>query len=68
MGLCEFLSFNPPLDALASFSEDDFRRTFAHSPIKRAKYRGWVRNLCVAMGDSGDDRFVPWLELGAPAF
>jgi epoxyqueuosine reductase len=54
--------FNPPLDLLASISEDDFRRIFAHSPIKRAKYRGWLRNLCVAMGNSGDGRFVPWLQ------
>jgi epoxyqueuosine reductase len=57
--------FNPPLDLLASISEDDFRRIFAHSPIKRAKYRGWLRNLCVAMGNSGDERFVPWLERAA---
>ena len=54
--------FNPSLDVLALISEDDFHRIFAHSPIKRAKYRGWLRNLCVAMGNSGDERFVPWLE------
>jgi epoxyqueuosine reductase len=54
--------FNPPLEALASLTEKDFRRLFAHSPIKRVKYRGWLRNLCVAMGNSGDRRFVPWLE------
>jgi epoxyqueuosine reductase len=29
------------------------------------KYRGWLRNLCVAMGNSGDERFVPWLEQAA---
>jgi len=57
--------FNPPLDLLALVSEDDFRRIFAHSPIKRVKYRGWLRNLCVAMGNSGDERFVPWLEQAA---
>jgi epoxyqueuosine reductase len=57
--------FNPPLDVLASISEDDFRRIFAHSPIKRARYSGWLRNLCVAMGNSGDERFVPWLEQAA---
>jgi epoxyqueuosine reductase len=57
-----FSLFNPPLDLLASISEDDFRRIFAHSPIKRAKYRGWLRNLCVAMGNSGDERLVDWLE------
>jgi epoxyqueuosine reductase len=54
--------FNPPLEALASLTEHDFRRLFAHSPIKRAKYRGWLRNLSVAMGNSGDREFVPWLE------
>jgi epoxyqueuosine reductase QueG len=57
-----FSLFNPRLDQLALISEDNFRRIFATSPIKRAKYRGWLRNLCVAMGNSGDERFVPWLE------
>jgi epoxyqueuosine reductase len=60
-----FSLFNPALDVLALISEDDFRRIFAHSPIKRVKYRGWLRNLCVAMGNSGDERFVPWLEQAA---
>jgi len=57
-----FSLFNPPLEALAALTEDDFRRLFAHSAIKRAKYRGWLRNLCVAMGNSGERRFVLWLE------
>jgi len=57
-----FSLFNPPLDSLAAMTEEDFRRIFAHSPIKRAKYRGWLRNLCVAMGNSGDARFVPKLQ------
>jgi epoxyqueuosine reductase len=60
-----FSLFNPPLEALASLSKEDFRRIFAHSPIKRAKYRGWLRNLCVAMGNSAESRFVPWLERAA---
>jgi epoxyqueuosine reductase len=54
--------FNPPLEMLATLKEEDFRRLFARSPVKRAKYRGWLRNLCVAMGNSGDGRFIPWLE------
>jgi epoxyqueuosine reductase QueG len=54
--------FAPPLEALASMTEDDFRQTFRHSPIKRAKFRGWLRNLCVAMGNSGDARLEPKLE------
>jgi epoxyqueuosine reductase len=57
-----FFLFNPPLELLASLTEEDFRRIFAHSPIRRAKYQGWLRNLCVAMGNSGDERFAPWLE------
>ena len=54
--------FNPPLEALASLTEEDFRKFFGHSPIKRVKYRGWLRNLCVAIGNSGDCRFIAWLE------
>ena len=60
-----FSLFHPTLDVLALISESDFRRIFAHSPIKRVKYRGWLSNLCVAMGNSGDERFVPWLERAA---
>jgi epoxyqueuosine reductase len=60
-----FSLFNPPLEALASLSEEDFERLFANSPIKRAKYRGWLRNLCVAMGNSGDRRFLSWLQAAA---
>lgn len=54
--------FNPPIEFLASLTEEDFRKLFAHSPIKRAKYRGWLRNLCVAMGNSGDVRLLARLQ------
>jgi epoxyqueuosine reductase len=60
-----FSLFNPTLEDLASISEEDFKRVLARSPIKRAKYRGWLRNLCVVMGNSGDCRFIPWLEAAA---
>jgi epoxyqueuosine reductase len=60
-----FSLFNPRLDKLASITEEDFKRVFARSPIKRAKYRGWLRNLFVVMGNSGDRRFIPWLEAAA---
>jgi len=58
----DFSLFKPSLDALAALTAEDFRRIFCHSAIKRAKYRGWLRNLCVAMGNSGNRRFIPWLE------
>jgi epoxyqueuosine reductase len=57
-----FLLFHPRLEDLTSLSEEDFRRAFSHSPIKRVKYLGWLRSLCVVIGNSGDARFVPWLE------
>src|SRR5208282_2504544 len=57
-----FSLFNPPLEALASLREEDFRTFFARSPIKRVKYRGWLRNLCVAIGNSRDRHFIAWLE------
>ena len=57
-----FSLYNPSLEALAELSEEDFRRAFARSPIKRPKYKGWLRNLCVVMGNSGDHRFIPKLE------
>ena len=57
-----FSLFNPPLDALASLTEEDFRQIFARSPIKRITYRGWLRNLCVAMGNSTDSKFLPQLQ------
>ncbi len=60
-----FSLINPTLEELASISEEDFKRVLARSPIKRTKYRGWLRNLCVVMGNSGDCRFVPWLEAAA---
>lgn len=56
-----FSLFNPPLESLAALSEEDFRRVFQKSPIKRVKYRGWLRNICVAMGNSGDSKFLPQL-------
>jgi epoxyqueuosine reductase len=57
-----FSLFHPRLADLASLGEADFRRVFARSPVKRVKYRGWLRNLCVVIGNSGDARFVPWLK------
>ncbi len=60
-----FSLFNPELERLAALSEEDFRRAFARSPLKRLKYRGWLRNICVAMGNSHDRRFIPWLERAA---
>jgi epoxyqueuosine reductase len=47
------LLFAPHLAELAYFSEEDFRRIFRRSPLWRAKYEGFLRNVAVAMGNSG---------------
>ncbi len=44
--------FAPLLEALASLSEEQYRSIFRRSAIKRAKWRGLVRNACVALGNS----------------
>jgi len=51
----------PELIPLLSLTEEQFRERFRHSPIKRAKRRGLLRNVCVALGNSGDQRSVPAL-------
>ena len=53
---------DPPLDALAALTLDDFRRLFRGSAIRRAKYSGLRRNVAIAMGNSGNAAFVPQLE------
>src|SRR5262249_10505102 len=53
---------NPPLDWLATMSEEDFRQTFRGSPIKRTKRAGLRRNAVLAMGNSGNPKFLPLLE------
>jgi len=45
--------FAPELEWIASLDEDEYRRVFRRSPVKRAKYRGLIRNACVALGNSG---------------
>jgi epoxyqueuosine reductase len=49
----------PRLDALAELDEEAFRRLFRRSPIKRAKWRGFMRNVLVALGNSGVAAYLP---------
>jgi epoxyqueuosine reductase len=51
----------PSLLPLLAIDEDEFRRRFHQSPIKRAKRRGLLRNVCVALGNIGDPRAIPAL-------
>jgi epoxyqueuosine reductase len=51
-------SYRPDLRELKQLSEDEFRRRFRGTPVKRAKYAGLRRNVAIAMGNSGDPAFV----------
>ncbi len=50
-------SVAPRLHDFVNMSEDDFRRRFKNSPVKRAKWRGFMRNVLVALGNSGQKAF-----------
>jgi epoxyqueuosine reductase len=52
----------PPLEDLARLTEDEFRAMFHGRPIQRAKYAGFLRNVAVAMGNSGLEKFREPLE------
>jgi epoxyqueuosine reductase len=45
--------FSPDLEWLVSLTEENFREIFRGSPVKRTKWRGLLRNTCVAIGNSG---------------
>jgi epoxyqueuosine reductase len=53
---------NPALDWLAEMQPEEFRAMFRGSPIRRAKLSGLRRNAVLAMGNSGDKKFLPTLK------
>jgi epoxyqueuosine reductase len=52
---------NPALDWLAEMQQEEFSQVFRGSPIKRTKLSGLRRNAVIAMGNSGNEKFVPTL-------
>jgi epoxyqueuosine reductase len=46
-------------------TDAEFRALFKNSPIKRIKRRGFLRNVCVALGNAGDVSDIPALERAA---
>ena len=44
--------FAPELESLAALTEEKFRQLFRGSPVKRTKWRGLIRNSCVALGNA----------------
>ncbi|MEZ5352987.1 MAG: tRNA epoxyqueuosine(34) reductase QueG [Bryobacteraceae bacterium] len=52
----------PDLDLLATLTPEEFNLRFRNTPVSRARYRGFLRNVAIAMGNSGDARFRGALE------
>jgi epoxyqueuosine reductase len=46
--------FAPGLAEMADLTEAEFRTLFRRSPVWRSKYEGFLRNVAVALGNSGD--------------
>ena len=42
----------PRLEWLATLDDQQFTRMFRRSPIKRTKWKGLMRNVCIALGNS----------------
>lgn len=52
----------PVLTADLLLSSVEFNQRFKKSPIKRARRRGYLRNLAVAIGNNGNEKDIPILE------
>jgi epoxyqueuosine reductase len=53
---------NPSLAWLAEMPPEEFQTVFRGSPVKRGKLAGLRRNAVIAMGNSGDEKFISTLE------
>lgn len=51
----------PDLIGDLALTPEMFNRKFKGHPVKRSKRRGYLRNIAVALGNSGDPRAVPAL-------
>ncbi|MDX8405463.1 MAG: tRNA epoxyqueuosine(34) reductase QueG [Mariprofundus sp.] len=51
-------NYLPELASLLRLDEDGFRQRFRKSPIRRSRRRGLLRNVAIAMGNSGNVDFV----------
>lgn len=52
----------PDLLEVLSLDDDGFKRRFAGTPMLRTKRRGLLRNVCVALGNVGNESALPALQ------
>jgi epoxyqueuosine reductase len=55
----------PDLIELLQLDEAGFKSRFAGTPVLRTKRRGLLRNVCVALGNTGDASALPHLQKAA---
>jgi len=55
--------FQHELRDFLALSEEEFRRLFRKSPIKRIKRPRFLRNVCVVLGNTGTGEDLPALEI-----
>jgi epoxyqueuosine reductase len=55
--------FDHRLRDFLEMDDEKFRQVFAKSPIKRIKRPRFLRNLCVALGNTGTEADLPALEI-----
>jgi epoxyqueuosine reductase len=53
---------NPALEWLAGMDGHEFKRRFKGSPLERTGRKRLLRNVAIAMGNSGEQRFLPHLD------
>jgi epoxyqueuosine reductase len=58
---------DPPLAELAALDEAGFRRRFAGGPIKRIGHARFLRNVMIAIGNSGDPALIAAARAGLAA-
>ena len=42
---------------------EEFSERYKHTPIERTRYQGFLRNVAVAMGNSGERKFLERLKV-----
>ncbi len=53
---------NPALEWLAGMDAAEFKRRFKGSPVERTRRKRLLRNVAIAMGNSGERRFIAQLQ------
>src|ERR1700722_10815000 len=54
---------NPALEWLAGMDAAEFKRWFKGSPVERTRRKRLLRNVAIAMGNSGETQFLEQLEI-----